>query len=175
MQWNEVGSWIKENAGTGAALVGSLLVGNVPGAIAAGVSLVSGATGTDDPAKALEALQSNPETLLKLKELAFKEEDSIRKHLEEMTRLDLEDKQSEHTTTQATIQSGDNATDEYVRRTRPKMAKESWLAGCSYVFMFEVAELFDVGGGASIEIAAILFGPALAYLGMRTIDKWKHK
>ena len=30
MNWTDVGSWIKDNAGTGAALVGSLLTGNVP-------------------------------------------------------------------------------------------------------------------------------------------------
>ena len=39
MNWSDVGSWLKDNAGTGAALVGSLLTGNVPGAVAAGVAL----------------------------------------------------------------------------------------------------------------------------------------
>ena len=37
MNWAEVGKWLKENAGIGATLVGSLLTGNVPGAVAAGV------------------------------------------------------------------------------------------------------------------------------------------
>lgn len=93
MNWSDVGGWIKENAGTGAALVGSLLTGNVPGAVAAGVSLVSGATGSDDPSKALATLKSNPESIVKLKELAYKNEESIRKHLEEMIRIDLEELQ----------------------------------------------------------------------------------
>lgn len=39
--WGKVGGWLKDNAGTGAALVGSLLTGNAPGAIAAGISLVT--------------------------------------------------------------------------------------------------------------------------------------
>ena len=54
MNWSDVGSWLKTNAGTGTALIGSLLTGNVHGAIAAGVSLVSSATGQSDPQKALE-------------------------------------------------------------------------------------------------------------------------
>lgn len=41
MDWNGVGTWLKGNAGTGAALVGSLLTGNVPAAVVAGVALVS--------------------------------------------------------------------------------------------------------------------------------------
>lgn len=30
MEWRDVGDWLKSNAGTGAALVGSLLTGNIP-------------------------------------------------------------------------------------------------------------------------------------------------
>lgn len=55
MEWRDVGDWLKNNAGPGAALVGSLLTGNIPGAIAAGVSLVGGATGEANPDKSLAA------------------------------------------------------------------------------------------------------------------------
>ena len=41
MNWKDVGAWVKKNAGPGAALVGSLVTGNVPGAVAAGVSIIS--------------------------------------------------------------------------------------------------------------------------------------
>lgn len=64
MDWKDVGAWLKDNAGAGAALVGSLLTGNIPGAVAAGVSMVSGATGEANPDKALAAMQSDPGTLL---------------------------------------------------------------------------------------------------------------
>ena len=97
--------------GTGAALVGSLLTGNIPGAVAAGVAMVSSATGTDNPTEALEAFKSDPQTVVRLKELAVQEQDSIRKHLEEMTRLQLEDAQRAHTETQNTIRAGDVAED----------------------------------------------------------------
>ena len=71
MEWSDVGKWLKSNAGTGAALVGSLLTGNLHGAIAAGVSMVSSATGEADPDKAMVALRTDPAALLRLRELAF--------------------------------------------------------------------------------------------------------
>ncbi|NCP97713.1 hypothetical protein GW796_05665 [archaeon] len=186
MKWSDVGDWVKENAGAGVGLVGSLLTGNIPGAIAAGVSMVSSATGSDDPDKALSILQSNPEATLKLKELYFKNEDSIRSHLEQMTKLDLEDKQKEHEQTQLTIRNADNATDEYVRRTRPKMAKQSFWLGSLYCCIMELGNsisFFDsnniehqlLSSGANWEIATLLFSGAFAYMGLRTMDKIKGK
>ena len=166
--WKKVGGWLKENAGTGVALVGSLLTGNAPSAIAAGIALVSSAAGTDSPAKVLEALQTKPETLLRLKELYYKNEESVRRHIETMAELEVRS----HETTQETIQAGDNATDQYVRRTRPTMAKQSWTAtiayciGCFGVQAIAGEDLFNV------YVAGILSAPAWTYLGMRTGDKF---
>ncbi len=177
MSWKGVGDWIKENAGTGASLVGSLLTGNLPGAVAAGVSLVSGATGTDDPVKALAALQNDPETMIKLKELAVQENQNIRKHLEEMTRLDLEDKQNEHQTTQQTVQAGDKAQDRFVRWTRPG---QSW---CSLFFAFyyihtstveaEIVEGVAIRAAQSpdVTVVGILLALPFAYAGLRQVGK----
>lgn len=81
MEWGDVGGWIKDNAGGVAGLVGSLLTGNVPGAIAAGASLVKQATGADTPDAALAQLQQNPEALVKLREIAAANEASVRDHL----------------------------------------------------------------------------------------------
>jgi len=171
MQWNEVGKFLKNNAGKGVALVGSLLTGNLPGAMAAGMSLVTSATGTDSPEQALAELQSNPEAMLKLKELYYANEESVRQHIAEMERLRLEDAQKEHGQTQDTIRGGDVATDEYVRRTRPMMARQSWYATIGYVIGFEGLKAFGTGTGASMELALILIAPASAYLGLRTVDK----
>lgn len=174
MKWSDVGSWLKDNAGSGAALVGSLLTGNIPGAVAAGVALVGSATGQNDPAKALEALQTNPETVLKLKELAFKEEESIRQHIRAMEEMRLKDEQAAHAEQQQTIRSGDNAGDEYVRHTRPMMARQSWYATMVYVIGFEglkAAEIFKTG--ASLELAMVIIAPAAAYLGFRSLDKFR--
>lgn len=162
MDWSSVGGWIKENAGTGAALVGSLLTGNVPGAVAAGVSLVSGATGTDDPEKALQELNGNPEALVKLKELAYQNEASIRQHIENMKRLELEDAQKQHHETQETIRAGDQAEDAFVRRTRPGQSWVSLLAAIAYAFVSDEPDVYILG--------ALLTLP-WAYAGLRQVGK----
>ena len=176
MNWSDVGKWLKGNAGTGATLVGSLLTGNVPGAVAAGIALVGSATGTNDPAQALAALQGDPATVLKLKELAIQEEASIREHIRTLAEMELKDKQAEHEQQQLTIRGGDNAGDEYVRHTRPMMARQSWYATMIYIIGFEGSQafkLFDMG--ANWDLAMILLAPAAAYLGFRSLDKFRKK
>ena len=176
MNWSDVGSWLKDNAGTGAALVGSLLTGNVPGAVAAGVALVGSATGTNDPAKALAALQGDPATVLKLRELAVQEEASIREHIRTMEEMRLKDEQAAHEQQQLTIRGGDTAQDEYVRHTRPMMARQSWYATMAYVIGFEGLKAADVfKTGASWDLAMIIIAPAAAYLGFRSLDKFRKK
>ena len=172
MNWGDVGGWLKENATTGASLVGSLLTGNVPGAVAAGVALVSSATGQTDPAKVLGALQSDPDTMLKLRALAVKESDSIRAHIQAMTEAELQDAQAAHNEQQQTIRGGDQASDEYVRHTRPMMARQSWYAAVVYVVGFELLQAAGVQASASLELAMLLMAPAGAYLGFRSLDKF---
>lgn len=176
MNWSDVGNWLKNNAGTGAALVGSLLTGNVPGAVAAGVALVGSATGTSDPAKALAALQADPATVVRLRELAVQEEASIREHIRTMEEMRLKDEQAAHAEQQQTIRSGDNAEDEYVRHTRPMMARQSWYATMAYVIGFEGLKALDVFKvGASWDLSMIIIAPAAAYLGFRSLDKFRKK
>ena len=172
MTWADVGDWLKSNTGTGVALVGSLLTGNIPAAIAAGVSLVSTATGTTDPVKALTQLQADPATVIRLKELAQQEEQSIREHIRTMAELEYKDKQAAQAEQQLTIRTGDTANDEYVRHTRPMMARQSWYATMLYVVGFELLKAFKVTIiGADMNLAMIIIAPAAAYLGFRTFDK----
>lgn len=171
-KWSQVGDWLRDNAGTGAALVGSLLTGNVPAAVAAGVALVSSATGQADPGKALEALQTDPATLLRLRELAYQDEASIREHIRAMAEIEAKAAQAAHEQQQVTIRTGDTADDEYVRHTRPRMARQSWYVTAAYVVGFEGLRMAGVfAGGASLELAALLGAPAAAYLGFRSLDK----
>jgi hypothetical protein len=162
MTWGKVGEWIKGNAGSGVALVGSLLTGNLPGAIAAGVSMVSSATGSDDPATALSMLQSDPASMLKLKELYYQEQENVRKHLQEMTRLGLEDKQKQHTETQTTVRAGDTSGDRFVRWTRPGQAWCSLFAAFVYVFTAPTVDVY---------ILAALLTLSFSYAGLRQIGK----
>lgn len=162
MSWSDVGAWLKDNAGSGAALVGSLLTGNIPGAVAAGVSLVSSATGTDDPVQALKALQTDPKTVVALQELALKEREGIRHHIEEMTRLRLEAEQKSHETTQTTIRAGDRAEDRLVRWTRPGQSWMSLLACFAYIFSADQPR---------VDIIMALLTLPWAYAGLRQIGK----
>lgn len=163
MDWKDVGEWLKTNAGTGAALVGSLLTGNVPGAVAAGVALVSGATGHADPQQALAAFQGDPATILKLKELANQNEASIREHIRAMTELEYKDRQAEQSETQQTVRAGDTAADPFVRRTRPAQSWVSLLAGIAYCFMVS---------SPSETVLMILFALPFTYAGLRQFGKW---
>lgn len=172
MDWSDVGKWLKTNAGSGAALVGSLLTGNVPAAVAAGVALVSSATGEAEPSVVLQRLQSDPASIVRLRELAVQEQQSIRDHVRAMAELQITDQQREHAEQQTTIRSGDQASDEYVRHTRPMMARQSWYVTALYVVGFEAAKAGGAfSGGASVELALLLLGPAAAYLGFRSLDK----
>lgn len=162
MKWSKVGNWIKENAGTGTALIGSLLTGNVPGAVAAGVSLVSGATGTDNPNQVLMELQGNPQSMVKLKELYYQNETSVRQHLETMTKLEMENEQVKHRETQETIRAGDKAEDAFVRRTRPAQSWISLFAALFYALYNDKPDIMILG--------ALLTLP-WAYAGLRQVGK----
>ncbi|NVP03171.1 hypothetical protein HWA77_23475, partial [Photobacterium damselae subsp. damselae] len=81
-----------------------------------------------------------------------------------------EDEQQSHLQTQSTIREGDNAADEYVRHTRPKMARQSWMVTALYVLVFSLMEALGKGTGPSLDIALMLLSPAWAYLGLRTLD-----
>jgi len=164
--WTDVGEWLKTNAGTGASLVGSLLTGNVPGAVAAGVSLVSSAAGHAVPDQALASLQNDPATVIKLRELALQEQDSIREHLRAMTELELKDKQAEHEQTQLTIRGGDQAEDIVVRRTRPFQSWLSLAAALVYAFAAQYQ-----GKVPDITVLGLLLTLPWAYAGLRQIGK----
>ena len=162
MQWTDVGDWLKANGGTGAALIGALLTGNIPGAVAAGVSLVTTATGQGDPAAALSQLQQDPATVVKLRELANQEQASIREHVRAMTELQLKDEQAEQHETQETIRAGDRAEDRFVRWTRPG---QSWISlGAAIAYAFSRP-------APSVEVLMFLLTLPWAYAGLRQIGK----
>ena len=162
MNWDSVGQWVKQNAGKGASLVGSLLTGNLPGAVAAGVSIVSSATGTDDPVKALAQLQQDPSALIELKRIAHEEQKSIRIHLAEMERIKREDNQHSHEQTQQTVRDGDKSDKWYVAATRPAQSWLSLIAAITYVFTAETIDMTILG---------LLLTLPWSYAGLRQIGK----
>lgn len=95
-----------------------------------------------------------------------------------------------HTATQETIRTEAVHGTDYVKETRPKMARLSGYAGTAYILISELlhraAPLLNHMEGeqlitytvtaASPMIAGVLYGPLFTYMGMRTVDsfsKWK--
>jgi len=173
--WGKVGDFIKEKGSGLVAVAGSVLTGNIPGGIAAAASMLLEATGESDPEKVLDKLQKDPSMMSKMNEIALKYEVELRKYNQQMLVEQYKDVQSEHKETQDTIRAGDKAQDEYVRRTRPLIARISFIVGCAYMVGMEALNAFStkVHSGADVQIAMVMFSPAWAYMGLRTWDKVK--
>lgn len=75
-----------------------------------------------------------------------------------------------HSQTQKTIRNGDKNGTDYVKETRPKLARLSTYAAIAYTFIFEGLAAGDIGDGAEIWILSALFTPALTYVGARSVD-----
>lgn len=161
MNWSDVGNFLKQNQKGVAGLVGSLLTGNVVGAVSAGASMVAQATGTTDPDQALATLQSSPEARLKLEEIAAAREAEVNRHLESVMALELQDKQRSHSETQQTIRNGDNA-EGLVKYVRPFHATASLLAGICYAFITNTPDLMILGTFLTLPFT---------YAGLREIGK----
>lgn len=161
MNWSDVGSFLKQNQKGVAGLVGSLLTGNVVGAVSAGASMVAQATGTTDPDQALATLQSDPDALVRLEEIAAAREAEVNRHLESVMALELQDKQRSHSETQQTIRNGDNA-EGAVKYVRPTHATLSLIAGIVYAFITDSPDL--------LILSAFLTLP-FTYAGLREIGK----
>lgn len=163
MSWSKVGEWIKDNAGNSAALVGSLLTGNVPGAVAAGVSMVAGVTGTDDPGKSLLALQGNPEMMVKLERVRNERDAEVGRHIEAIALIKSENEQAEHEQTQLTVRNGDNA-EGGVKWVRPMHSTASLVAGMVYCYAAETVDF---------NILGLWLALPFSYAGLRQVGKWR--
>lgn len=98
----------------------------------------------------------------------------------ERDKAKLADQQAAHHEQQETIRNGDNATDEYVRQTRPLMARLSLYSCILYVMIMSIGQ--QAGAVATAfghvfampapdwDIGLMLATPALSYLGFRTLD-----
>jgi hypothetical protein len=88
----------------------------------------------------------------------------------------LEHAETMHHDTQETARVEAQSSDEYVRRTRPHMARMSLYAGGTYALVMSILDLFGKGTGANMELLGVILSPALVYIGARTFDAFsKHK
>ncbi|WP_078000358.1 hypothetical protein [Edwardsiella tarda] len=142
------------------------------------VETVNGAINPADKQRVLEQklAQLPPEQLVQL--------ESMKVQLEqiqlERQKAQLADQQAAHHEQQETIRNGDDATDEYVRQTRPRMARLSLYSSIAYVMLMSLGQQAGAISAAfghafsmpapDWDIALMLATPALGYLGFRTLD-----
>lgn len=142
------------------------------------VESVNGAINPQDQQRVLEQklAQLPPEQFVQLESLKVQ----LEQYQLERDKSLLADQQAAHHEQQETIRNGDNATDEYVRQTRPRMARLSLYSSIAYVMLMSVGQQAGAVAGAyghafsmpapDWDIALMLASPALGYLGFRTLD-----
>ncbi|PXM04785.1 hypothetical protein [Klebsiella variicola] len=146
--------------------------------VASIVETVNGAIHPADQQRVLEQklAQLPPEQLVQLETLKVQ----LQQFQLERDKAQMADQQAAHHEQQETIRNGDNATDEYVRQTRPLMARLSLYSSIAYVMVMSLGQQAGAVAGAfghafsmpapDWDIALMLATPALGYLGFRTLD-----
>lgn len=161
-----IGSWFGSDAAKAADSVAEI------------VETVNSAVSPQDQQRVLEQklAQLPPEQLVKLEGLKVQ----LEQFQLERDKARLADQQAAHHEQQETIRNGDDSVDEYVRRTRPLMARLSLYSSVIYVLLMAIgqqaAAIATAMGHAMTmpepdwDIALMLATPALGYLGFRTLD-----
>ena len=146
--------------------------------VASIVETVNGAINPADQQRVLEQklAQLPPEQLVQLEGLKVQ----LQQFQLERDKAQMADQQAAHHEQQETIRNGDNATDEYVRQTRPLMARLSLYSSIAYVMIMSLCQHAGALGRAfghafsmpapDWDISLMLATPALGYLGFRTLD-----
>lgn len=146
--------------------------------VASIVETVNSAINPADQQRVLEQklAQLPPEQLVQLEGLKVQ----LQQFQLERDKAKMADQQAAHHEQQETIRNGDNATDEYVRQTRPLMAHLSLYSSIAYVMVMSLGQQAGAVAGAfghafsmpapDWDISLMLATPALGYLGFRTLD-----
>lgn len=120
--------------------------------------------------------------LVKDKDLAAKLEHEWRSQLSreshEIEQLRIEAERDLTIAQQATIQAELHQSDLYTKRTRPKIARQSWYIGAIYALSAAVIPALPVDWGIGSvdfkwEVFIALVAPAMTYMGVRSIDLFR--
>lgn len=166
MKWKDIVGVV----GNIAPVLGAALGGPAGGAVGAMIATALGVDNTPDAVA--EAVKTNPEAAVKLAE--------IQANLQ-IAQLNADT--SRHSETEQTARAEQQSGDEYVRRTRPGLARKSAYATFGYALVtgvvFPMLEVFVDGApklpGLDGFIISALFSPCLTYMGVRTIDAFSKK
>ena len=119
MNWKDIGKTI----GSVAPMLGTLLAPVTGGASVAIGSLVSSVLGVENTPEAVaKEIKENPEALLKLKELEYKENESLRKQVLELARLEGAKYDKAHETYQNKSEMADGIAKQIIDRNLPIIA-----------------------------------------------------
>lgn len=121
-----------------------------------------------------------PEQLVELEEIKSSCEVELSQIEERREANRINAETTRHQSSQETIREEYRQGNDYVKETRPKMARLSAYSTFAYVLVAETARLItdawaDPIVGAQVGVAAILFGPCGTYMGMRTWDGFSKK
>ena len=164
MKWSDIGQFI----GKAAPLIGTVIGGPAGAGIGA---MVAHALGTDNTPDAVQqALSSDPQALLKLKQL---EAD----HDVELKRLVIENETRQLAEVNTTYRAELASNDPYVRRMRPTfgyvvagtlaMQTLALVAGVAFAFWYKVDLSLILSGVKDIvDSVAMIDAPAMAVLGV---------
>lgn len=173
--WKQLGDTVAKFA----PLLGGALGG--PGGAAIG-QLVAAAFGVENTPDAIEqAVARDPQAAIKLQEIQMRHKERLEELALERHRADLEAETALHSASQETIRTEAQHGTDYVKETRPKIARLSFYAGAGYVLLAEgarmVAALMGQPGwsGADTSLLAALFGPVGFYMTMRSVDAFSTK
>lgn len=114
--------------------------------------------------------------LAKKLEHEFKSMMSTQEHEFKTFELEVERSMFEHQ--QKTIQAELHQNDLYTKRTRPKIARQSWYVTAAYALMSTFLPMLPEAWELQApvfqwEMFLVLASPALTYMGVRGFEKWK--
>ena len=93
----------------------------------------------------------------------------------EIQKISIEAERDLAISQQATIQAELHQSDLYTKRTRPKIARQSWYVGAAYALLAAVAPALPVAWQVGTvdfhwEVFLALVAPAMTYMGVRSVD-----
>lgn len=153
MNWEELGKTIGEVA----PMLGTLLAPATGGASVAIGAMVSSVLGVENTPEAVEAeLRTNPDALLKLKELELKEADALRKQVIDLAQMENEKYKTAHSSYQVKNDMADKVALQIITSNLP-------LIGLLVVLNVSIVYLME-DNATLIAIASNVIGVAIGNL-----------
>ncbi len=161
--WGRIGRLI----GAAAPVLGGMVAGPGGAALAGSIAAALGVEPT--PTAIEQALRQDPNAAVKLAQIEA-----------DLEKTKLQTERDVQVAVEQTHQAALNQADLRTKRTRPDIARQSWILAAFYAVVTIFGKLIDPFVEADLSTLVFdsvafgtLAGPAVWYMGMRTADKWK--